>query len=344
MRVLLVHQAASPEQPSDAADVLVQRDAVIAALTALGHHSECHPATLDLAALDHALTETQPDVVFNLVEALGDTDRLMPLAPMLLEARGVPMTGCPAACITSSTDKVAAKQRLRAMGVPTPASYAEPSQAEPSQFEPSQAEPPFKRGQKVVLKAIWEHASFGLDDQSIVAYEGPEALRTLLARRLADTGAPHFAEAFVEGREFNISLLEDGAEVCVLPPAEIDFSGMAPDQARIVGYAAKWDDDSSAALNTPRTFDFPASDQPLLARIEDVARQTWHAFGARGYARVDIRVDADGQPQVLELNANPCLSPDAGFAAATARAGYDYRSTIAALCGAALRHRPQKQT
>ena len=77
--------------------MLVQRDAVTRALEARGHAVQCHATTLDLTALDRTLGQAEPDLVVNLVEALGDTDRLMPLAPMLVEARRVPMTGCPAA-------------------------------------------------------------------------------------------------------------------------------------------------------------------------------------------------------------------------------------------------------
>ena len=80
--------------------------------------------------------------------------------------------------------------------------------------------------------------------------------------------------------------------------------------------------------HTPRRFDFAAADLPLLTRLKDIARNCWRAFGLRGYVRVDFRIDATGRPFVLELNANPCLSPDAGFAAALSRAGIPFVAAI----------------
>ena len=56
----------------------------------------------------------------------------------------------------------------------------------------------------------------------------------------------------------------------------------------------------------------------------------------RGWARVDFRVDGSGRPCILEVNANPCLSPDAGFAAGLERAGIAYPDAIARIVGSAI--------
>jgi D-alanine-D-alanine ligase len=95
-----------------------------------------------------------------------------------------------------------------------------------------------------------------------------------------------------------------------------------------VDYRAKWDETSSAWGNTPRTFDFGESDRELLERLEQAALRCWEQFNLRGYARVDFRVDAAGTPWVLEVNTNPCLSPDAGFAAALDRAGIPFDEAV----------------
>jgi D-alanine-D-alanine ligase len=121
----------------------------------------------------------------------------------------------------------------------------------------------------------------------------------------------------------------------VLPAAEIDFSAFPAGKPHLVGYRAKWEEDSFEYQNTPRTFDFPPQDGPLLARIGQLARACWRLFGMRGYTRVDFRVDQAGQPWILEVNANPCLSPDAGFAAALQRAGIAYHTAIARILDAA---------
>ena len=119
---------------------------------------------------------------------------------------------------------------------------------------------------------------------------------------------------------------------------------------RIVDYAAKWETGSYGYHNTPRQFDFPAGDCDLLARLEALARQAWRVFMLSGYARVDFRVDAKDGIWLLEVNTNPCLAPDAGFAAAAAQAGFGYDALIAHLAALPLtaadkdpRHVPHPQ-
>jgi D-alanine-D-alanine ligase len=171
-------------------------------------------------------------------------------------------------------------------------------------------------GDRYVLKTIYEHASFALDDDSIISAADAQSLRGRVVQRARSLGRPCFAERYVEGREFNLSLLagEDGAEV--LPPAEIDFSAFPEGKPQIVGRRAKWEEQSFEFQQTPRCFEYPPSDASLLARLQDLAARCWALFRLRGYARVDFRVDRRGWPWILEINANPCLSPDAGFAAA----------------------------
>src|SRR5262249_28596630 len=140
-------------------------------------------------------------------------------------------------------------------------------------------------------------------------------------------GVECFAEEYIAGREFNLSLLTsqhgDGIPQ-ILPPAEIDFSSFPTDRPRVVDYAAKWDERSFAFQNTPRRFDFQDADQPLLDILKTLAIECWKLFDLRGYARVDFRVDREGRPWILEVNTNPCLSPDAGFAAALAQANISF--------------------
>jgi D-alanine-D-alanine ligase len=122
----------------------------------------------------------------------------------------------------------------------------------------------------------------------------------------------------------------------VLPPAEIDFSALPEGKPHIVGYAAKWHAASVEFQQTPRRFEFPDSDAVCLGQLSELALRCWRLFDLRGYARVDFRVDADGQPWILEVNTNPCLSPDAGFAAAVDRAGLPWYAAIARILRAAL--------
>jgi len=134
-------------------------------------------------------------------------------------------------------------------------------------------------------------------------------------------------EEFVEGREVNVGLLEGARGLEVLPLSEIDYAGFPPGMPRIVSYAGKW-------VETSRDWDLtrvvPARDLSATqrARIEAVARGAFEALGLAGYGRVDVRLDGDGEPFVIDVNANPDVSPDAGFALAAARGGVGYADLV----------------
>jgi D-alanine-D-alanine ligase len=123
--------------------------------------------------------------------------------------------------------------------------------------------------------------------------------------------------------------------VRVLPPAEIRFVDFPEGKPRIVGSAAKWDEDSFEYAATVRSFERLAGDAPLVETLSRLAIQCWDVLHLRGYARVDFRVDRHGHPFILEANANPCLSPDAGFAAAATQAGLNYRHVVQQILEAA---------
>jgi ribosomal protein S18 acetylase RimI-like enzyme len=180
-----------------------------------------------------------------------------------------------------------------------------------------------------IVKSIWEHASVGLGDSSVLRGLTPEAV----AERLPDG---FFAERFIEGREFNLALLAGPEGPEVLPPAEIVFVDFPADKPKIVGYTAKWDEESFEYSHTVRRFADPAVDGPLLEKLKGLAVRCWDVFGLGGYARVDFRVDACGEPWILEVNTNPCLSPDGGFAAALQQAGIAYADAMARIVRAAL--------
>jgi D-alanine-D-alanine ligase len=289
---------------------------------------------LNLQHLTAVLRRETPDLIFNLVESLGGTDRLMPLATLLLDALSVSYTGCPTPAILLTGDKLAAKRALRAAHLPTPGWTTARSSGIRRASESDAM--PASRPRSYIIKAVWEHASVGLEDDAVVLVNNTGKLGQLIRDRSRSMGHICFAERFIDGREFNLSLLDDGnGRAEVLPPAEIEFEGISADRPRIVGYRAKWDEDSAEYRGTPRRFDFPSSDAPLLRRLSRLARACWRLFGLRGYARVDFRVDAEGRPWILEINANPCLSPDAGFAAALQRAGIGFPDAVARIIAAA---------
>lgn len=326
MKIAVVHGEVPPDAPPDEQDVLVQAAALSTAMRELGH--ETYTTTFGLQAQDFVDEQRAraPDLVFNLVETVAGTARLAHLAPSVLDWMGLPYTGAPTSALYLTSHKILGKQMLRDAGVGTPG-WVSAERARAGQ----RIDPPY------IVKSLWEDASVGLDDDSVIRDD--RDLCAELAVREAKYGGEWFAEAFVEGREFNLSVIEDGEGPRVLPPAEILFSAFPPGKPTIVGYRAKWAEDSFEYHNTPRTFDFSPADAPLIERLTAEALRAWEVLGLRGYGRVDFRVDGRGTPLVLEINANPCLSPDAGFIAAAERAGLGYVEMTACILAAALRGR-----
>ena len=328
-RVCVLHNAVTDDAGPDARDVLVQAREVSEALERLGYAPFPVPVDLDLERVLAVVRGEQPACVFNLVEAIGGHAELIAAIPMLLEALGLPFTGATSRAMFLTSNKPLAKRWLECDGLPTPP-WIEDENGSPAGGCGSTD----KLGGKWIVKPVWEDASVGLDDASVVADVG--AARERLAACRA-RGGTWFAEAYIEGREFNVSLLAraDGG-VRVLPVAEIRFVDYPPEKPRIVGYDAKWREGSFEYRSTPRDFALGRADPALSHRIGALAWECWRAFGLRGYARVDIRVDDNGEPWVLEVNANPCLSSDAGFAAALAEAGIPFEQAIARIltdCG-----------
>jgi D-alanine-D-alanine ligase len=365
--VAIVHNAVTDPALPDEADVLIQVDAVSRSLTSLGYRPVPVPCTLDLAALKQTLETIRPLGVFNLVESLENRGSLIHVVPSLLEALGIPYTGCPAQAVYTTSHKVMAKERLHRAGLPTPA-WINPFPADmpwqggmnpgdngpdgtgitETKFteiastgsgyiqkdhtgnRPAGTGPGLKTdnsGSLWIIKSVWEHGSLGLEAENLVTGTAKTVSR-LLKARAPGLGRACFAEQFISGREFNLSLLAGRSGVQVLPPAEILFPGTPADRPAMVGYRAKWQEDSQEYRNTPRRFDFSPADTPLLEELETLARRCWHLFHLAGYARVDFRVDTQGRPFVLEINTNPCLSPDAGFPAALSQAGISYADGI----------------
>lgn len=326
MRIAIVHNAVVDASAADERDVLVQAEAVRTALAGLGHQAGCVACTLDLDRVRRELDSQRPDLVFNLVESLGGTGRLIHLAPSLLDAMGIAYTGACAEAIQLTSHKILAKDRLRALGLPTP-DWIGPF---------PQDIPAVSRGDwsaagdagPWIVKSLWEHASVGLDETALALCDRADRVPGALHARVQELGGACFAERFIEGREFNLSLLGAPGGPEVLRPAEILFEGYPPGTLRIVGYRAKWDAASHEYHHTPRRFRFPPEDAGLLGRLRESALRCWQGFGLKGYARVDFRVDAGGRPWILEINANPCLSPDAGFAAALEASGISFVSAV----------------
>lgn len=302
MRVLVLHDVVPADAPPDQQDALVQADVFRRALP------DAHVVIAPYGS-DVVRRARDADVVVNLVESVDGDGRRGHMAAALLGVLGVPFTGNRADVLALTGDKELTKQVLADAGLAVPLSWP-------------------AGGPRYIVKSRWEDASLGLEDDCVVdRAELPEAAIRLAPR----LGGEVVVETYIPGEEVNVAILEVDGAPRVLPLARIAFD--LPDgRERIVGYRAKWAEGSVECEGTPRSFDvagLPVDD--LIAG----SLRAWEVARLRGYARVDWRVPADGPPVVLELNANPCLSPDAGFMAAARQAGLTEADVVVAVLRAA---------
>ena len=319
MKILVLHSDVAPEAPPEDQDTLIAARAVAAALASHGH---CAPlAAFHPDGFAEDLAAHKPDVVFNLVEGIDGKGQLAYRVPELLAALGVRFTGTGAEGLIVTGDKPRTKALLVKAGLSTP------DWSEPPQWVG------LDDGQWIV-KSADEDASVGLDDGAVVA---ASEVKARVASCTARFGGRWFAERFVDGREFNIAIVERAGAPQVLPMAEMTFESWPLQRPRIVGYTAKWDDGSFESVKTVRRFGVEHREPVLACELRFLCEETWTLFGCRGTARVDFRITPEGQPLILEVNPNPGIAPDAGLVAAAAEAGMSYADLIEGIVTEALR-------
>ncbi len=319
-RIVVLHNTDFGAGAVDASSVVDAARAVAGALREAGHAVE----TIGLHGTEilEVVPKLRADLVFNLCESLNNDARNEPTVAGLFDLFGIRYTGADQLALASCLHKQRAKEILVGRGVATP----------PYRY--------FERAADLVdldaldypwfVKLAHEDASVGITEANRVTSAAELYARTLeLFERYRQ---PVLAERYVEGREVNATLIGDGQ---VLPLHEIDFAAMPGDRPKIVSYAAKWDE---AHVDYAGTKPVPLRDPDpaLVAAIERTARAAWHALGLRDYGRVDLRIDAAGQPWVIDINPNCDISPDAGSARAAAAAGMPYAAFIARLAELAL--------
>lgn len=312
----VVH-AATDSRP-DEIDTITAARSVAAAVARLGYASEIIALKPDLADLE-ALPARRPLLVFNLADAIGGDCRLAPMVPARLDALRLPYTGARTGPCFDTLSKIGTKLRLAHGGLPTPAW--------------SQDGRGLDRNLRVIVKPVFEHGSLGIDPSSVT--RGADAAR-IIAERSARWSTEHFAEAYIDGRELAVAMIEGPRHVEVLPIRETLFLGFAAGAPLIDDYDAKWTPDSRPYFGTPRRFGIETQEPELAASLRRLALACWSVLALDGYARVDFRVDRAGAPFILDVNVNPCLSEDAGFAASALEAGIGYDAMIGSIIEASL--------
>lgn len=249
--------------------------------------------------LDH-LKKKRPDAVFNLFEGIATQTGTEVSAAALLEWLNVPFTGCTSAALTYGRDKVRAKYVLAAAGIPTPEFLVIDALPVPR----------WRRSWPAIVKPVYQDASVGIDQNSVVTSQ--KQLEERVKHVLATYGGPVLVERFIFGREFHVNMIEEreapaNTPPLVLPLCEIAFKNETPGLWPVYTFTAKWHENSEEYNAAPvRTA--VGIDAPDFARLEVIAQKAFRTLQCRDYARIDVRMDADGKFYVLEMNPNPYLN------------------------------------
>ncbi len=315
-RAVLLHQQIVDPKAQDQIDTLTQIENVDKALIELGYVTlikEFIPENTEMLFAE--IKGFNPDFVFNLVEMEG---KFLHLAPTLLEFYKVSYSGCSSDATYTTTNKVLAKVLLRQVGLATADWYESTPFADASKL----------LNKQVIVKSIVEDASVNIDDSSVSVFEDKEKLESFILAKNNKFNDNFFAEEYIDGREFNVSIIGSAENPMVLPIAEIKFIDFPADKAKIVSYSAKWDESTFEYQNTVRSFNFKPTDAKLLENLKKMSLKCWHLFKLNGYARVDFRVDNNNKPWILEVNANPGIAEDSGFVASAKENGWTYSQMV----------------
>ncbi len=298
-----------------------EAECVCAALAATGFEPVIVPSGSDPAQLAAALGGRHPDLVFNVCESFAGNPCLEYAVAALLELLRIPYTGSPPLALALAQDKVRAKKILSAARLPVPRSVI---MEEPGSTIPADLKPPF------MVKPRFADASHGISEKSFC--ESVSAARTQAAYLIETYGHDALVEEFLPGREFNVSVILENK---LLPISELTYN-LPPGLPPIVTFEAKWKETSPYYVGTPVVCPAQNVDSALEKKIGDSARGAYRALGCRDYARIDMRLDEDGNPCIIEVNPNPCIMPDAGLARSARVAGITYNDFIARIARAAL--------
>lgn len=285
---------------------------VTRALRSLGHEVLCLGLAGDLDVLRGTLTDFRPHLVFNLLEEFDGQAVLDQNVVSYLELRNMPYTGCGPRGMILSRDKALTKEILSYHGVATPRFAV---------FAPGRPiRKPAHLPWPLIVKPLNEQASMGIAQASYVTSDRRLVERVGFIHQHFQTSA--IAETYIPGRELYVAVL-GGRRPRVLPIRELSFKHMEPGVPCIATDRAKW---SLPFQKKHGISSGPAGDLPrkMTARIAETCRCVWKALRLTGYARIDLRLTAEGRVYVLEANANPQLAQGEDFADAARAAGMDY--------------------
>ncbi len=271
------------------------------------------------ASLDDFIREvsrSKDALVFNLCEAAFGKSYLEMHVAALLELYGLDYTGSGPLTLGLALDKGLTKDILSSRDIMTPHYCI--LNGPPKKLRRNMHFP-------LIVKPLREDASIGIDSGAVV--HTMKEFRARVELIIDRFRQPAIAEEYLDGREFNVSVIGNGAVARALPPAELTFVDFPAGVPKICSYEAKWL--SASPLYEKTVPVCPAEATPELeAELKDTALRAYDIMGCRDYARVDMRLGEDGNLKVLEVNPNPDISGDAGLARAALAAGMDYQGLI----------------
>jgi D-alanine-D-alanine ligase len=259
----------------------------------------------------NAINWTQQDVAFIALHGtFGEDGQIQ----RQLDALNICYTGSGPEASKTAFHKLAAKKRFRALRLPTPMSRAIPQDAPISAIHRLASQ----IGYPLIVKPDAQGSSLGvslLHDATTLA-EGCELARSF--------GTAIFLERAISGEEWTVPVLDDAT----LPPIRITTTHP------FFGYSAKYIDEETRydVIHDPH--------DPLARRVKQLALQACHAIGCQGLSRVDMRVDPDGRPWLLEVNTIPGLTDHSLVPRSAAMRGWSMAHLCERMIRSAVRCQP----
>ncbi len=310
------------------ASVVEEVRPVYKALTELGYSVTKIPLRPPLELVEEKLRALETDLVFNLFEGFGGRPETEAMVADMLLGLGIPFTGNPPPTLALALDKAKAKTVLESHGVRTPKYQT---------LSPENLHL-FHLNFPCIVKPLGEDASHGLSEESVVHNIAQLEKQVTKISKLFRGNT--LVEEFLEGREFNVTVLGN-KEPFTLPVAEMVYY-LPPELPKLLTFAAKWQEESLYYKGTRATCPAEIGEQER-EQISQTALIAYKLLGCRGYARVDMRLDAEEVPNVLEVNPNPDLSPGYGVARQANTAGITYTQLIERIVMFALEENSQSR-
>lgn len=320
-----------PGSSDRANDIYIEWDTmetVNAVRVALEERCSVHMIEADEGAYQKLL-ENRPDFAFNMSEGLYGVSREAQI-PAMLEMLQVPYLGSDPLTLAVCLDKARAKEILAYHGIPTAPFTVVRSMDEFSSkigFRSGGGQSRIKF--PAIVKPLHEGSSKGIYNSCVVRNSGDLEREVRIV--LTTYNQPALVEEFLSGREFTVAILGNGASVRTLPIVEIKFDALPPGMNPIYSYEAKWIWDTTE--DPLKIFQCPAElDEGPQNEIETICRDAYTVLNCRDWARIDVRLDGEGKPHILEINPLPGILPkpedNSCFPKAARAAGMSYSQLI----------------